>query len=139
MPAGRPTKYTDEMPQSLVDFFSVDLDRVVVEEIASQGQAVSVTKVKPNRFPTFERWCANQRISKQTMHTWTQKHPEFMDAYNEAKQLQKDFLLQHGLDGSYNSGFAKFVAINCTDMSDKVEVEQSSEIKVVIDKDDEAL
>jgi len=139
MPAGRPTKYNDDMPQSLIDFFDRDMHRVEIEEVASQGQAVTVQKIKPNWFPTFERWCAEQSITQKTMLNWTTQHPEFLQAYGIAKQKQKDFLLQHGLSGAYNSGFAKFVAINCTDMVDKKEEHVSQDIKVVIDRDDDDL
>ena len=40
---------------------------------------------------------------------------------------QKNALIQGGLSGEYSSSFAKFVAVNCTDMVDKSEVKSENE------------
>jgi hypothetical protein len=44
-----------------------------------------------------------------------------MEAYQIAKQMQKDILNQNGLAGLYNPSYCKFVAINETGMADRKE------------------
>ena len=51
---GRPTKYNDEMPKKLLNFFDVELNQVVTKEVASQGRSVAVTEVVPNKLPTLK-------------------------------------------------------------------------------------
>lgn len=126
---GRPTKYKPEYCQELIEFFEVAYEQVV-EQVASQGKAVDVIRYKLSRFPTIEGFCANILISKDAFHKWIAKYPEFNDAYSIAKQKQKNALIQGGLAGDFNAGFAKFVAINCTDMIDKSEVKNENETTV---------
>lgn len=130
---GRPTKYTEDMPQILLDYFNVDLFDTVSEEVASQGKAVAVVKRVPKRLPTFERFCVDNNLHHSTLLDWKRKYPDFSEAYDKAKYCQKDFLMQHGLLGTHNAGYSKFVSINVTDMKDKVEHEHNaSEFKVVL-------
>ncbi len=49
----------------------------------------------------------------------------FSVAYQEAKQAQKDFLINNGLSGASNAAFSIFTAKNVTDMRDKIETEVS--------------
>lgn len=127
-PVGAPVKYTDDVPIKLIDFFSRDLF------IDVDG------KKFPNRLPTIERFCCEIDIAKSTFYEWIKKYPELSNAFNKAKQYQKDQLIQLALMGFYKEGFAKFVAINITDMKDKVEhTIDKAVIAVNIDKDDEKL
>lgn len=127
--AGRSTDYKEEYCQRLIDFFEVEYTDYK-EQVASQGKAVEVVRSKLTKFPTFEGFCTEIGITTQTMHNWTKQNPQFFDAYKIAKQKQKTFLLQGGLSGQYNSSFAKFVAINCTDMIDKSEVKTENDHNV---------
>lgn len=118
---GAPTKYHDGIPSQLIKYF----DRPLYEEIGE-------TKV-PSKFPTIEGFCARElKISKDTFYRWVKIHDELSDAFTKAKQLQKDHIIQMALIGAYKEGFAKFVAINCTDMVDKKEVEQSNPVPINI-------
>ena len=59
MAGGRPTKYKPEYCKDIVDYLS-------------QGRAIV-------------EFCAKIGISVQTLHRWREAHPEFSDAYEEAK------------------------------------------------------
>jgi hypothetical protein len=120
-PDGAPTKYKEDIPERLIEFFSRDL-----------FVQVDGGKTMPNRLPTIERFCSEIDIVTSTFYEWCKKYPELSSAFNKAKQYQKDQLMQLALMGFYKEGFAKFVAVNITDMRDKVEsqVEQSTEIKL---------
>ena len=50
----------------------------------------------------------------------------FCNAYKEAKELQKEFLINIGLAGAAPAPFAIFTAKNVTDMRDKVETDVTS-------------
>lgn len=127
-PDGAPTKYNSDVPKKLIQFFTRDL---FVE--MDEG------KKMPNRFPTIEKFCCDINIATSTFYEWCKKHDELSSAFNVAKQAQKDQLIQLSLMGFYKEGFAKFVAVNCTDMRDKVDSHNVNENRITIDKDDEKL
>jgi len=139
----RPTDYTDEMPKKLMEHFSIPLYKEVIEEIASGGRVVQVKKLKANSMPTFERFAINVGVTHNTLRNWGAVHPEFLSAYNACKDIQKEFIVEHGMNNNYNAGFAKFVAINVTDFKDKVEHDLSDDAKkaigINISKDEESL
>lgn len=119
-PVGRPSKYNDDLPSDLIKFF----DRPLYHIDNETGEKM------PSKMPTVERWCCNIGIVTSTFYKWVDEKPEFSSAFKIAKQYQKDHIIQMGLMGIYKEGFAKFVAINCTDLTDKVETEHSGEIEI---------
>ena len=125
---GRPTKYHKDLPTELVDFFNVDLERDIYDEDADGNKTFRCTK--PNRLPTVEGFCKKTMISKATFHAWVKKYPDFLNALGLCKQMQMNHLIQHTLENTYNPGFAKFLAINISDYSDKTEVETSNTIEI---------
>lgn len=101
-------KYDDEKtPINLVKFF----DREHFQEING--------KKFPNVLPTQERFCFEEGISRETYNQWTKRHPRFKEADKIAKLMQKDMLMSLALLGFYKEGFAKFTAVNITDMREK--------------------
>lgn len=100
MPAGRPSKYTNDVPEKLLAFFRQE-----------------------GKFPTIEGFCASLLIVKNTFHEWMKDHQELKDAYEVCQQLQKERLISGALNREYDSGFSKFFAINCLGMREKVEQE----------------
>ena len=126
---GCPTKYRPKYCKELVDYFEIEY-QMITEEVASQGKAVEVVRAKLSKFPTLEGFCVEIGITKNTLLNWTKEFPEFLRAYTIAKHKQKMLLMQGGLSGEYNSSFAKFVAINCTDMVEKQEIKTENEHKV---------
>jgi hypothetical protein len=122
---GAPTKYTDDVPKRLMDFFNRPLYKIEQVEVMTKQGIQKINETVANELPTIEKFCADLMIHKSTLLAWVEKYPILSDAYSFAKQSQKNHLLQNGLNGRYNSGFAKFVAINCTDMVDKIETEHS--------------
>jgi hypothetical protein len=128
-PVGPPTKYKSKYCQELIDYFEVEYE-LVQEEVASQGKAVTITRAKLSKFPTLEGFCVEIGITKRTLLNWTKEYPELLHAYEIAKYKQKMSLMQGGLSGQYNSSFAKFVAINCTDMVDTQHIKSENETTV---------
>lgn len=139
--AGRPTDYKPEYCEQIVTFFDVEpYEKVVMEEQerenTQKGTKSKTVKYKmiANKLPTFVRFARHIGVSTKTVWQWANdraseeidaplKHPEFSKAYVEAKELQKDFLIQNGLQGTTPSGAFIFVAKNLTDMVDRQLVE----------------
>ena len=139
-PIGRPTKYTDDLPEKLLKFFNVELDREVLKEVPGKDGVIMLSETKPNRLPTVEGFCREIQIAKSTFHDWRRKYPDFSNALGKCKQMQMNHLIQHALEGSYNSGFAKFLAMNISEYRDKVEDSRDNTSNVVqIQKQDEDL
>ena len=134
---GRPTKYTEDLPEKLLAFFDVELDTIREKEVAGKDGMFKVQEVVPNRLPTVEGFCKKLKISKSTFHEWVQKYPDFSNALGKAKAMQMNHLMQHTLEGTYNANFAKFLAINISEYREKIEttVEQTN-ININVDKDD---
>jgi len=111
MPAGRPHTYKPEYSKDLVEYFKEGF------------------KADDDPIPFFRKWCINKEIPKSTAYDWANKDHtshvvEFSDAFETAKDLQFCWLVRGGLNGEFNSGFAKLIAINLLDMVDKSEVNQ---------------
>ena len=106
-----------------MDFFSAEptLKEIVESRITKKGYI---------EFPTFEKFAANINVHVDTMLEWCKEYEEFSESYKKCKQLQKDFLIQMGLNDLYPPAAFCFVAKNCTDMRDKTEMEHSGTISI---------
>lgn len=119
---GAPVKYHDGVPDQLIQFF----DRPLFQDING--------KTMPNFLPTIEKFCFDINIATSTFYEWCKKYDDLSSAFDQAKQIQKNQLIQLSLLGFYKEGFAKFVAINITDMRDSKEVSHdvSNEVKKLV-------
>lgn len=157
MPAGRPTKYEEEYCDLLIEFFDQepweDLD---IKHYKNGEVSWTDKKRMPRKLPTmvgFWRWLNNEKgkdVGIRTLYDWIDKdHESYQKEFSQtftrvAKKIQKDFLIQNGLQGTNNPVFAKFVAINLSDMTDKVSNEHSGKdggpihfVETVIDPKEE--
>jgi len=116
---GRPSDYRPEYAQMMIDYFN----RV--------PYTVKGKKEIPADYPTIEGFACKIMIAPKNLRDWTDKHEEFRTAYEYAKSKQKEILIANGIRGNYNTLFAKFVAINATDMRERVDVEHSGEITII--------
>lgn len=131
--AGRPTKYKPKYCKDIIKFF--DVPCVTTETITllnAKGETYEKPVVKASNLPTLEAFSHKIGVDTDTLLNWSKKHKAFFGAVSKAKQLQKNILVQNGLMGYYDAGFAKFVASNFTDMKEKQEIEHSGEIKTAL-------
>lgn len=138
--AGRKTKYKREYCKKIIEFFDVE----PFEDIELEHYDVKTGKIKwkdikrmPRKLPTLVQFARSIGVDYTTVYNWQKKghssfQKQFFDAYTRAKELQKDFIIQNGLQGLYNSDFTKFVAKNITDMKDKTETEIEGNIEIHI-------
>ena len=134
-PEGRPTKYKPEFCEEIVEFFdSEPYEDVNIPHYGKTGEiSWTDTKRMPNKLPTLREFAKHIEVGVSTVYDWIDEkhasyHSEFSDAFTRAKDLQKWFLVQNGLQGLYNPAFAIFTAKNITDMRDKQETEISGNI-----------
>ena len=124
---GRPLVYKPEYCQELIVFFDVEpYQDIKLPHYDKDGKTVKWEDIKrmPSKLPTLRNFAKKIKVAISTIYNWTnEKSPsfqkEFMDAFICAKEIRKWFLIENGLNGGYNPLFAKFVALNITDMEEK--------------------
>lgn len=139
---GRPSKYNPKYCKELVEFFSTEpYYEKELEHVDKDGNyRWSDYKRFPNDLPTFAHFARDISVNGDTLVEWTKKYPEFSAAYKKAKELQKEFIIENGLQGLYNPTFAIFTAKNITDMRDVQAIQHSGEdggpfeIRIIEDK-----
>ena len=109
---GRPTKYRPEYCQAIIDYFNIQ-----PYYYNDEGEKVV------NDFPTLGMFCYSIDIAQKNMLEWVNKHPDFRKAYDIAKTMQENIIVQNGLQNNYHGPFAVFVAKNACGMSDKQQIE----------------
>ena len=134
---GRPTKYKPEFCQQLIDFFDVEpYEDVKIPHYKGKGDKRELVwtdlKRMANRLPTLRNFAKHINVSVRVIYNWVDSkqdvfHEEFLHAFTCAKEIRKWFLIENGLNGLYNPLFAKFVAINITDMEEKADITSKGE------------
>ena len=128
----RPTKYDPKYCDMIVEFFKVEPYRREISATSSafgKGGNTTFTKEEwkyvPNDLPTLTKFAEKIGVDHDTLLNWTEKYEEFNRSFRRAKLLYKDFLIENGLRGLYNSTFGILVATNTTDLKQKIEVEHA--------------
>lgn len=117
---GAPTKYDPKYCEEMISYFNTAPNKLLTES----------GKLVPNELPTLRKFAKKIGVDKKTLLNWAEVNKEFFHALEACKEAYKEFLIENGLLGLYNSAFAVFVAKNTTDMKDKVETEHSGEVKI---------
>lgn len=140
---GRPSKYLPQYADMLIDHFNIEkYEKVEMESETrySPKTGIKVSEKKkykliPNDLPTFEGFARKIGVTHKTLLNWTDavedpeapelvyKYPDFLQAYNVCKAIQKEFLVDNGLKGNYPPASFIFVTKNVTDMTDKQIIE----------------
>ena len=110
-----PSKYQKNFCSEMLAFF----DRVYAE----------------GNYPTFEMFADEIEVTAATLANWAAAYPEFEEAYTACKNKQRGALLEGAMAGRFNATFAKFVAVNCHGMKEKLEVDDkhSGGFKISVD------
>lgn len=147
---GRPSKFKPEYIDAIIEFFDIEpYKKEIIEQAKEFFADGSIKKenekfiYKPNKMPTLYRFARKIGVEYETVWRWAEqgkdideegewvenKTPDFLrffNAYKEAKELQKEFLISIGLANAAPSAFAIFTAKNVTDMRDKIETDITS-------------
>ena len=72
-------------------------------------------------------------VSEDTLQEWKKVHKEFSVSLNRVMRVSKAILCEGGLDSTYNSTIAKLILAANHGMSDKVDINATGTLTVVID------
>lgn len=123
---GRPTDYDPKYCDEILEYFDTETTREVDKTlIMKNGSIVETTEEVPNKMPQFSKFARKIGVCEKTLLNWTEKHDKFLQAYNTCRAIQQEFIVDNGLLGFYQPNFAKFIAINYTNMKDKTEVDSN--------------
>lgn len=86
--------------------------------------------------PTLEKYASIIGSSPRVLQNWKKKHPEFGEAVEICMAIQKNMLLQLGLNNHYNSSIAKLILTNCHDYTQKAEVTTKGAVVLNFDEQD---
>lgn len=110
---GQPTKYKPEYCQQLIDYFSIEpLEIIREQEITDTEGGKYISRRLPQRFPWFEGFARKIGVHRNTLKNWCAEHPEFAEAYETAKDLQREFIVDVALSGAAPPSFAIFTMKN---------------------------
>lgn len=124
---GRPSAYDPKYCNEIIDYFKREPYREVEIPHYKGGEVSWVDKkMVANEVPTFHGFAEEIGVHRHTILNWCDQHKEFLDAYTYAKELQKWFLIENGLNGTYNPTAFVFTAKNVTDMKDKSDIDHTS-------------
>ena len=134
---GRPSKYKSKYCQALIDFFDVEpYEDIELPHYQKDGVTIHWKDYKrvPVKLPTLRDFAKSINVGISTVYDWINKqhasyHKKFSDAFTQAQDIRKWFMIQNGLQGLYNPVTFKFVAVNVTDMRDKQEHEHKGNIE----------
>lgn len=145
---GRPSKYKEDFPQKLLEFFENYLTepntREVIEEIVkyhkdgTEKETIKKYKVIPKGVPTLFGFARSIGVEYHTVLRWQKekegpapkegeedkrplRYPEFSSAYKLAEHFQTEYLIRVGIGGTAPSAFAIFTAKNMIGWRDKNE------------------
>lgn len=133
--AGAPDKWNPEINRKLIKYF--DVQEFSEERTVSTTKSGETTERIPKIMPQFFRFEMDNDLSIGLLSKWAQeeqdlidekqepKRPGFLQAYQMAKDLQANFLVQVGMQGITPPASFIFIAKNITKMKDKVETEVS--------------
>jgi len=125
MAGGRPSKYDEKYCDQIVKFFSGPRTERVLKAIITGKNEYSKEEYETVALPlpTFAKFARKIGVNTDTLNEWVKKHKEFSVAHNTCKELQKEFLVDNGLQGLYPPASFIFTAKNITDMRNTDSVE----------------
>ena len=106
MPAGRPTKYNEDMLDKALDY---------LENFMLKGDAV----------PSHAGLACELRVNKSTIYAWAKEHPDFSNTLEAIKERQERMLVNGGLTNEFNGTITKLMLANYG-YSDKLDQSISS-------------
>lgn len=102
---GLPTKYTEDMPGRLLDYFNCDPDDYLV--VTSMDSGRTDYRILAKNLPTLVKFARMVGVNRMTLYDWQKAHPEFAEAMAEAKSLQEEAIVNIGI--STNGQFTNFM------------------------------
>lgn len=117
---GRPTTYSDEYPQALLNYYVDALERIQapIHEVAPSTKFIQ----EPIELPMLCSFAVKIGVHSGTLNEWAKKHPFFSEAIKVCKDIQQQILVHMGSHGAYAPAISIFALKNLADWHDKQEV-----------------
>jgi hypothetical protein len=124
--AGQPTKYTDKMPEALVEYFLT---------CAETRPSVSVPVLKETFtvMPTMVGFAKKVGVTTRTLLNWREAHDEFEQAYDYAMSIVADMIQQFSINNVWSPSMSVFMLKANHGMQDRIEISTDSTIHIVLD------
>ena len=86
-------------------------------------------------FPQFTFFAEELGVGERTLLNWCAEHRRFADYYARCKQIQLAKINEGTMFRQFDPSFAKFLAINCHGMKEKVEQDTVVKVKMELPSD----
>lgn len=106
---GRPTKYTDDMPNKADEYLAQSNDEWTEFHKTRGERSDSYERIVKVKLPSHERFAEFIGVNTTTLYEWEKEYPEFSKALVKILQEQKNRLVEEGLANNYNPTIAKLV------------------------------
>lgn len=129
------TKYQPDFCDELLAFFNGAA--FTVTEVQKRDGSVSLLETACE-LPTFAAFAKKINVTCAQLREWENKYPAFKYACEQARDRQKNILIQNSLRGNYASSFAVFTAKNLLGWKDgKEEAEPMGPVTIEWGDEDE--
>lgn len=119
---GAPTKYKPIYCQAIVDYFDIPPSQFRdITVTHKDGTQIDKTEEEASPLPTFRKFAKSIGVYHDTLLSWCQRWPDFLTAYNRAKEAQKEFIIENALRDNYSGYFAGLMMKNMFGWRDKEE------------------
>ena len=134
MTAGRPTKYTDEMPQRARDYLAGCV-QVVSDYTKTSGEhSSSYQRLVKVNLPKIEGLALYLQVNKSTIYEWAKTHEDFSDVLDDILKEQEDRLIEGGLNGDFSPVITKLVLSARHDYREKTETKIEGTLNISTEK-----
>lgn len=102
-------KYKPEYCQQLIDYFKNIKQGEATEVEYYQDGEIKREKGSAPVYPTFEMFATMIGVNHSTIYDWEKSYPEFNEAMEFGRSVQKSMLQQLALSKTYDGNFAKYL------------------------------
>jgi len=123
---GRPSKYQDTFPNSLIKFFSIPLSYSKLKSRITfkNGDVKEEFIDKANNIPFFSGWCLKNDITQVMFDRWVNPEDEYFKeelfmAYKKCQKLQEAFIVNNVFQYNANPAMGIFTLKNVAGWRDE--------------------
>lgn len=131
-PVGRPTKYHPKYCAQVIAYMEAGGKRVVKPMTLSHGLQAGgeIVDHPTGKLPAFFQGFARKiKVAWSTLEEWRKVHPDFSDAWKDAKAIQLQQMVEGMLSGVYAQAGAIFALKNMHGWRDQTDVKHSGEAR----------
>ena len=110
-PPGSLFKTTSELVTSLTSYFSSQKKFRTVRDVTTHRETGDITEIEreiPCAPPSFLQWCQKNKLKLRELRDMVLASQEVRDAVEEAYLTAREFVIENGLLGRYDTKFAQF-------------------------------